>query len=179
MVSKTTTELLANQSTSVKDLSAKMSLLNDVVYIGLGSLETGFDRLGNVLDHTEQRISSWNRDSRIVMVAGVVGFAMGTSVGMTRWIVMGTSTSDLLIMGLFGSIILSQVRLPTTINLTTLVCVSIASGISHSIFQYYRRRPQPHLRHQYDFIAGRSQHDLQRGDQNGYTREARYASLCI
>ncbi len=54
-------------------------------------LGAGFEKLGEVLDQTEERVSSWSKDDRKWILIGVVGFVMGTSAGFIRWIVFGKS----------------------------------------------------------------------------------------
>ena len=57
------------------------------------TIETGFEKLGEVLDHTEERLSSWSKDDRVWIIAGIIGFAIGISTGLMRWIMFGISRS--------------------------------------------------------------------------------------
>ena len=86
-------EFFSNHSTAIIFLSSQITSLNDMVSNNFMGLEMGFDRLGAVLDNTEERILSWSNDNRIWMTAGFVGFVIGTLTGLTRWVMFGIATS--------------------------------------------------------------------------------------
>src|SRR5437773_197615 len=97
-ISDRTSKILSNHSTSIATLSTQITSLSNMLASHLLTFETGFDQLEEILDHTMERVSSWNKDHRIWLVTGVLGFVIGKSTGLTRWIMLGmppmTSTKD-------------------------------------------------------------------------------------
>ena len=90
-ISEVTSELFANHSTSFNALFLQIVSLNDMVNDNLLNLGTRFEKLGEVLDQTEERMSSLSKDDFIWVLSGVVGFFMGSSAGFIRWIMFGKS----------------------------------------------------------------------------------------
>jgi hypothetical protein len=93
-ISEKTSDLLARHSASINAVSTRMESLNEIVKAHFVSFEMGFDSLRNVLDQTEERVSSWSKDNRIWIVSGAVGFVAGISAQAARRMLIGTPVMD-------------------------------------------------------------------------------------
>lgn len=89
-ISAQTSQLLTNQSASVKSLSTHVSNLNDMINHNFRGLESGFERVSDMLERTEERMSLYTKDYRTWMIA-TVGFVVGAASRLLNlWILIGT-----------------------------------------------------------------------------------------
>lgn len=71
-----------------------MSILNDLIDHNFRSLESRFQRMGDMLDHTEERLFLYTKDYR-AWIVGAVGFLVGAATRfLNPWILTCSTSLD-------------------------------------------------------------------------------------
>jgi hypothetical protein len=181
-ISAQTTELLANQSASVKGISTHMSTLSDMINDNFRGLESGFERIGHMLDHAEERLSLWSQDYRTWMVAAV-GFVVGAASRLlSPWILTGTTLLIGAEIGIVGVTILLHFQTPLVygIPLVVFACLRVAACVS---IYYFRGKRSLHHTYNLDFLEDvprQNRLDNQTSHNRGYVRaDGRYSMLYL
>jgi hypothetical protein len=181
-ISAQTTQLLANQSASVKGLSTHLSTLSDMINDNFRGLESGFERIGYMLDHTEERLSSWTKDYRTWMVAAV-GFIVGAASRLlSPWILTGTTLLIGAEIGIVGVVIVVYFQTPPVYGfpLVVLACLGVASCISIYYFRRDQRLAPPYNLGFLEDLPSQNRIHMrnEKNDNRGYVRsDGRYSML--
>jgi len=183
-ISAQTAELLANQSTSINGLSIHLSTLGDMINDSFQGLESGFERIGYMLDHNEERLSSLTKDYRTWMVAAA-GFIVGSASRLlTPWSLAGITLLIDAEIGIVGVFIVLYFQTPLVYGfpLVGLACLGVASCVSIHDFRRGRRLSPPY---NLDFLEDipRPNHMHMRNEKNDdtvYVRaDGRYSMLYL
>ena len=181
-ISMQTTELLANQSASVKGISTHMSILSDMINDNFRGLESGFERIGHMLDHAEERVSLWSQDYRTWMVAAV-GFIVGAASRLlSPWILTGTILLIGTEIGIVGVTILLHFQTPPVYGIPMVVfgCLSVAACVSIYYIRGKRRLYDPYNLDVLEDVPPQNRLDNETNHNMGYVRaDGRYSMLYL
>jgi hypothetical protein len=143
-------------------------------------LGIGFDRLEQVLNDTEEQISSWGGNNRPWVIAGAIGLILGSLAGTARWILLGMSLQRAEI-GVLAMMAVQKISLRLAVVM--LGCTAIGAGI-YLIFRTFRRQKLAYPHADMDFksenLANRytfwDEHNVPGGLVNS---KGRYSGLCL
>jgi len=86
-------EILDAHGSAISQLTTQLAGANDLTESHFDRLGSGFDRLHQALDYTEERVLSWNKDNRLWILSGFVGFILGSASVWIKWTMIGISAS--------------------------------------------------------------------------------------
>jgi hypothetical protein len=82
-------QLINSQEILMNKLFSQIESLHELFDLNFLSLEVGFENLKLLLDSTEERVTSWSGNDRVLPLAGLLGFILGTLAVGTRYIILG------------------------------------------------------------------------------------------
>ena len=86
-------ETLGSHASAISQLTTQLAGATNLTESHFGRLRNGFEKLHRALDNTEERVLSWNKDNRLWIFSGLIGFILGSASGWTKWTMISISSS--------------------------------------------------------------------------------------